>query len=503
MKILIVEDDPVLSELLREYLQRFDHERVAVCHTAQEAFAAMSRESYDCAFIDLKLPDMDGLQVLERIKEEEPTLPIVMMSGYPTLDYAIDGMRKGASDFLTKPFTLQDMALALERVIKERKLLLENLGLKLECRAREQLKVVNRQLQEQIEDQARLFEVSDKIDAIRSSEELYPRIVQLASHLSAASKVGFFILPPDQNNLVLVSDCGCHAASSRQRIFSVDTERFRALMNDDSRPILLEPDDLADDPHLRRWNADGSALSCWPLHIRGELFGFLTTTHNGAGKVFSKSESRLLDFLMKKAAMAVENMALYESMIGNFYGMLKSLVNALEAKDPYTGQHSERVTQYALRIARVMQCATAEIESLQAVGYLHDIGKIGVADKILNKPAGLTEQEFELVKNHPIIGETIVSELGLSPEERAIIRNHHERWDGGGYPDGLVKYEIPLLARIIMVADAFDAMTSKRAYRDARSPAQAIEELRNNSGRQFDPEIVSAFLEIPEEPEEP
>ena len=206
---------------------------------------------------------------------------------------------------------------------------------------------------------------------------------------------------------------------------------------------------------------------------------------------------------MKKAALAVENMALYESMIGNFYGMLKSLVNALEAKDPYTGQHSERVTHYALRIAQVMNCSTAEIESLQTVGYLHDIGKIGIADQILNKPAGLTPKEFELVKNHPIIGETIVSELGLSPEERAIIRNHHERWDGMGYPDGLAQHDIPLLARIIMVADAFDAMTSKRAYRDARSRQQAMEELLKNGGKQFDPEVVSAFLETPDDPEEP
>lgn len=501
MKILIVEDDPVLSELLRDYLQRFEHEKVQVCHNGHQAFTSVSRELYDCAFVDLKLPDIDGLQLLERVKGQDPTLPIVMMSGYLTMDCTIEAMRKGASDFLAKPFTLQDMALALERVTKERKLLLENLSLKLEYETRKQLERVNAELQEKIQDQARLFEVSEKIDEIRSSEDLYPRIVQLALHLTAARKVGFFILPPNRNSLVLISECGSTGDQSGQRIFPIRGQRLCQAIRSEKRPILIEPEDLADDQGLQCWSSDRTVLSCWPLHIRGELFGFLMTSSNGGSRLSSRAEAQLLDFLMKKAALAVENMALYESMIGNFYGILKSLVNALEAKDPYTGKHSERVTRYALCIAQSMQCSAAEIESLQTVGYLHDIGKIGIADSILNKPAGLTAEEYELIKRHPTIGESIVAELGLSPEERAIIRHHHERWDGRGYPDGLAETNIPLLARIIMVADAFDAMTSKRAYRDAMPRIKAIEELRNNCARQFDPDVVRAFLETLEKPE--
>jgi putative nucleotidyltransferase with HDIG domain len=166
----------------------------------------------------------------------------------------------------------------------------------------------------------------------------------------------------------------------------------------------------------------------------------------------------------------------------------------LEAKDLYTGKHSERVTRYAYAIAQEMGCGIGQIEALRTVGHLHDIGKIGIADSILNKPAALTREEYELVRKHPVIGESIVAELGLSPEERAIIRHHHERWDGGGYPDGLSGQEIPLLARIVMVADAFDAMTSKRAYREAMSKSAALEELERNGGLQFDREVVSAFI---------
>lgn len=495
MKILIVEDDPVLSELLREYLQQLDHERVQVCLAAREAFTAIKEDIYDCAFVDLRLPDMDGLQLLEIFKKQDPTLPIVMMSGYPTMVYTIEAMRKGASDFLTKPFTLQDMALALERVTKERRLLLENLSLKLECQAREQLKIVNRELEEKVQEQAKLFEISGEIDEIRSSEDLYPRIVYLASRLTAAKKAGFFILPPDQNSLMLISEYGIEDNQPQHRIIRVPKDRLKTILDSmTSSHALVSAEELLDEARLKSWALEKMSLSCWPLRIRGELFGFLATSCNGTTRDLPQTEVKLLDFLMKKSSLAIENMALYESMIRNFYGILKSLVNALEAKDLYTGKHSERVTRYAVQIARRLGCPADQVETLQTVGYLHDIGKIGLADNILNKPGLLTYEEFEIVKKHPSLGESIVEELGLSPDERAIIRHHHERWDGDGYPDGLAGKEIPLMARIIMVADAFDAMTSKRAYRDTMSKAEALQELTANSEKQFDGDVVQAFV---------
>ena len=502
MKILIVEDDPVLSELLREYLQQLDHERVQACLTAREAFVAIREDIYDCAFVDLRLPDMDGLRLLEIIKNQDPTLPIVMMSGYPTMVYTIEAMRKGASDFLTKPFTLQDMALALERVTKERKLLLENLSLKVECQARAQLEIVNRELEEKVREQTKLFEISGEIDEIRSSEDLYPRIVNLASRLTNTEKVAFFILPPDHNQLMLISEHGLAGDDPPHHpTLAVRNERMKqTLINSHSTHTLVSAEELLDKSRLQSWATDKEMLSCWPLKIRGELFGFLATSHNGAAGCVPQTDVKLLDFLVKKSAMAIENMALYESMISNFYGILKSLVNALEAKDLYTGKHSERVTKYALRIAQKLECNADQVEALRSVGYLHDIGKIGIADSILNKPSGLTAEEYELVKKHPTIGESIVAELGLSPEERAIIRHHHERWDGLGYPDGLVREETPLLARIVVVADSIDAMTSKRAYRDAMSMDEAIQELERNRRKQFDSDVVDAFIEAVEKP---
>ena len=208
MKILIVEDDVMLGELLQECLQRLRHEQVRVCLTGQEAFNAIDEEAFDCAFVDLRLPDMDGLWLLTKIKQRDHGLPVVMMSGFPTMDHTIDAMRKGASDFLTKPFTLQDVALTLERIMKEKQLLLRNLSLQLEIQARKELEEVNRKLESKVNEQTRLFHISREMDEIRSSEELYPRIVQLASSLESVEKVGFFLVPQDGTGLVGMAGCG-------------------------------------------------------------------------------------------------------------------------------------------------------------------------------------------------------------------------------------------------------------------------------------------------------
>jgi len=496
MKILIVEDDVMLGELLQEYLQRLEHERVRVCLTGREGFDAVTREAFDCAFVDLCLPDtdIDGLQLLTEIKEKDPRLPVVMMSGYTTLDYTIKAMQKGASDFLTKPFTLHDVALSLQRVTKDRKLLLQNLSLQLEVQARKELEEVNRQLESRIDEQTRLFHISKEIDEIRSSEDLYPRIVQLASSLDSVEKVTFFLVPRDKSKLLNMAGCGWQPNESWPQLIGISEDQKRQLLGNGASHVIIGPDEVQ--ASFENAPQTDSVLSCWPMRIRGEPFGLLMAFHKDGNTSLPAEEARLFDFLIRKASLAIENMALYESLSSNFYGILKSLVNALEAKDLYTGKHSERVTRYATETAGVLGCPGAQIESMQTVGYLHDIGKIGVRDSILNKPGPLTSEEYELVKKHPSIGESIVSELGLTPEERSIVRHHHERWDGTGYPDGLAGEQIPILARIVSVVDAFDAMTSKRAYRDSMSFEESIAELQKNGGKQFDPVALDAFLEV-------
>ncbi len=171
------------------------------------------------------------------------------------------------------------------------------------------------------------------------------------------------------------------------------------------------------------------------------------------------------------------------------------LALTIESADPYTHMHSDRVARYSNLIATKLRLSTEELTDLQIGTFLHDIGKIGIEKKILQKEDGLTEEEFAMVKKHPHLGTQLVCPLDISPMIKLIIRHHHERYDGKGYPDGLAGESIPLSARIVMIADAYDAMTSDRPYRKALSSNDTLQELQRCTGTQFDPLLVDVIIE--------
>jgi diguanylate cyclase (GGDEF)-like protein len=170
----------------------------------------------------------------------------------------------------------------------------------------------------------------------------------------------------------------------------------------------------------------------------------------------------------------------------------RNLVRVVDAKDAYTGAHSESVSQLVEGIARELGFAEEQVEQLKLAGLLHDLGKIAISDRVLQKPGALTPEEVQLVRAHPELGYSLLDGLEIEPVD-TWIRHHHEHWDGSGYPDGLAADEIPVGSRVILVADAFDAMTSERSYQGARTPAHALAELRRMAGRQFDPVVVAAL----------
>jgi HD-GYP domain-containing protein (c-di-GMP phosphodiesterase class II) len=238
------------------------------------------------------------------------------------------------------------------------------------------------------------------------------------------------------------------------------------------------------------------SLICAPLMIRNSILGILSIRKKKNREVFNKKDLSHILSLTKRASLNLENKILYESIYSNIMDTLKSLISSIEARDHYTEQHSLRVTELAVRLAVSMNCSVKDIESLKIAGVLHDVGKIAVPDSILLKPSKLTEEEYLIIKNHPAIGENILKPVVLLDKERRIIQCHHERWDGKGYPLGLSGSDIPFLARILAVADSFDAMTNDRPYREPWPVAKAVEELVNNKNTQFDPDVVEAFLKI-------
>lgn len=191
--------------------------------------------------------------------------------------------------------------------------------------------------------------------------------------------------------------------------------------------------------------------------------------------------------------------ALYSSQQKNrnyFYDIIQSLVRIVEAKDPYTRGHSERVAEYAAQVAARMGFGIEQVEMIKETAMIHDIGKLGIQDSILNKKEKLTEEEWEIIRRHPLIGEEIIKPVSLNQEILTTVRNHHERFDGTGYPDSLKGDNIHMFAQILSVVDAYDAMVSSRAYRQAMSRVDAIEELRKHRGTQFNPLIIDIFIQI-------
>ncbi len=232
-----------------------------------------------------------------------------------------------------------------------------------------------------------------------------------------------------------------------------------------------------------------------PLKIGDKIIGYFELG-NVDPSLMGEEERQILLTLASQAAIAIENARLFEETQRTYYETIKGLAQALEARDAYTRGHSERVTKYALLIADELGLDDEQKRLISYAGLLHDIGKIGIADSILNKKATLSPEDRKAIENHPLFGDQILGPIKFLREAQYIVLHHHEKYDGSGYPSKLKGEEIPLLARIITVADSFDAMTSDRPYRKAFSMEDALSELRAKSGTQFDPKIVGVFEKV-------
>ena len=321
--ILIVEGEPSVREILSWRLTEEGYQ----CEEAPSGNKALdlikNGRRYDLILSDIRMPGMSGIDLLKQVKELDENMAVIMVAAISDMNIAVDTLKMGAFDYITKPFNLDEVVISIERALEKRNLILKNREYQL-------------YLEEKVEEQ---------------------------------------------------------------------TKEIKNLYLD----------------------------------------------------------------------------------------AIKSLVNALEAKDKYTEGHSRRVTKYAEEIARCMKLSSEKIRKIHLAGLLHDIGKIGVKESILNKPTTLNQAEFSSVYDHPVISARILSPVLRDQDVLMYVKHHHESWDGTGRPDGLKGEEIPIGARVLSVADAFDAITSDRPYRSARTVSFAVQEIKRCSGSQFDPSVVRAF----------
>jgi len=336
-----------------------------------------------------------------------------------------------------------------------------------------------------------LREYAAKIET--SNRELEHRLKELIT-LQEASKTITSSLDLDDTLQTIVKMTGeiIHSSSCAIRLLDEESQEMRTLSTTapDAPPPPAKPPSADKKP--------ASSLKSFlgvPLKIGNRVIGYfeLGSLDEGA---FSSEDRRVLQVLAGQAAIAIENARLFENTQQTYYETIRSLAQALEARDAYTKGHSERVTRYALETAREMGVSDHSRKVIRYAGLLHDIGKIGISDSILHKRLKLTEEDWEAIRSHPLFGDSILGPLKFLQEAQAIVLRHHERYDGSGYPGHLKGDEIPLEARIIAVADAYDAMTSDRPYRKAMDHQTAVAEIDESAGRQFDPTVVEAFLSV-------
>jgi response regulator RpfG family c-di-GMP phosphodiesterase len=488
-KILLVDDDEGILASLSDFLNLEGFE-VETINDGQKAINLIGNNHYDLIISDIKMPVVSGIGVLKAAKEMDKYTPVIMITGYASVDTAIEALRQGAYDYLSKPFDMDRFVMIVERAIRQKKLAEKNKELT------ENLSSLNKQLEEKIKHIFALKEVSRAISYISDLESILGAIVNVCKEITKAGKVAFLLLDERSKELLIEIAVGIDseiiktlrikegegvigwASNIKRPITHAETKRRNILLSNKDYEVF----------------GDGEFL-CYPVVYQNKLFGLLTIGSLPDGRNLAEDDFRVLSILASQASIAINNFFLYERLQNTYLNTLFVLSSALEAKCKNTKGHSLRVSKYATDFAKYLGMMEKEIQILERACGIHDIGKIVIPDSILSKPAKLTEEEMNQMRMHPTKGVEILIPLGILKELIPIVRYHHERYDGKGYPDSLKTEEIPLSARLVAIVDAFDAMTSYRSYRLPYSKEKALKEIEENLGSQFDPVLGKKFLQ--------
>jgi len=487
-RILVVDDERVIREILAEFLS-LEGFSVHTVEDGEKALTELRLRPYDLLITDLKMPKLSGLQLLEKIEQERLGVLTVLMTGFGTVETAIEAMKKGAYDYLLKPFKVEEVIHVVERALYRQRLQAENI------RLREALTI---------------YKVSEAIALSHEIDKILDVVLRAALDEAKADVATLHLRDPrtgvyEERVKVVASDGKPPGTGLPSPAFPVLNEQFAA-----GTPILAHGGKASRFFSESSTPAELSSFTAVPLQVRGDMVGVLNVFSFTPGKKFDEGHRKMLAVLASRAASAIDNARLYGELVASnesltvanrsleemFQQTVAGFAQALEESDMYTRGHSERVAVYSEVLARGLTMPDTEIRRIVQAGVMHDVGKIGVRYDMLNKSGKLTPEEIAVFRQHPEKGKRILEPV---PCLHGLIDGcwcHHEWWDGGGYPRGLSGHNIPVVGRIVSIADAYDAMTSDRAYRRALSHEVAIGEIERCAGTQFDPELSDAFVKL-------
>jgi response regulator RpfG family c-di-GMP phosphodiesterase len=472
LRVLLVDDN---ASVLRFLASTFSSNncQVTTASTAEQALEQLGDDPFDLVVSDIKMPGLSGLDLLRAVKGKQPSTPVVLITGVPSVNSAVFGLRHGAYDYLPKPFSVTEVKDLIGRVRRDRADGNGNVnypaGLTEELARR----------QAGVEAISGIGEV-----ALQGLEPSVFAEKVLEYTMKSLRCDGALMLLRDQGGQFNASRKG--EPSLVGQILALLHASFGEVVKTGGRETFV----------LTKREHGFEGLAALVPGV-GDAMGILCVGRSAENGAFLPDEKALLLGYAQTTAVALQKILLREHLERNLIDTISSFVIALESKDPYLKGHSARVSLYSGELANVMGVPPAEVVLMSRAGMLHDLGKLVIMDNILRKPRQLTEEEFELIRTHPVVGDKILKPLRFLACEAKAVRHHHERYDGKGYPDGLKGDDIPLIARVVSVADAFDAMTSDRPYRSKRPLATAMEEIVRGAGTQFDPLAADAFSTIP------
>lgn len=491
-KILVVDDEEIVRRVVRLHLEREGWEGIEA-GDGVEALKILDTEPVALILCDIKMPRMDGLTFLKGLKEKGLLVPVIMVTGFVDMEMAIEVMRLGALDYLIKPIQRDVLVLAVKKGL-EYTALLED---------RSRLNRQNKQYQEDLERKLagqtglieQLLEVSVQLNSLEGLENISTFLVDSISRLTRSQRISVMLYNKFNNSLEIIKAKGI-PVEVISKISQATGEPIAGKVFSEGKAVIQEE---SQEKTLAKGYSESQAFISLPivqtpLSVKNKPLGVINVTDKEGDQPFSPVDIKILEALASSVSVAIQNELRRLEIETVYLELVKTLAEAIETKDVYTRGHCERVTEISLNIAKKMGFSGSKIRDILLAGILHDIGKIGIPEAVLSKADPLTAQEWTLIKGHPELGHNIIKHVGFLGEAREIIAQHHERFDGTGYPKGLKGDAIHLGARILAVADASDAMQSDRPYRRAMNIEKTVEEIRVQSGYQFDPKTVEGYF---------
>ncbi len=470
VKILVVDDEESLREICKDALKDEGYQ-VYQAENGQNALSLIESNDIDLIISDLRMPVMNGLELLEEIKKKKLEIDFLVMTGFATIETAVECMKMGAADYLPKPFNINHLLVKVSKVVQDRSYKKER---------------------KRLSNTVRLLNLSNALNSQLDLKSIcYEFVMQVQKN--------FF---PDSVVLFLRRDDDAKLRKSvvRGRLFREDPELFAKVQRLAEESLEKEESYILDEKsalELPLFSGQKFPYSMMivPLFSQVNKVGGVALLRKD-NRIFTNDELRLLSVFAAHVATTIQNAKMYSRMRDQNIDIIRSYAKAVEAKDYYTKGHSDRVAVYAMKLGSYLKLSSAELDALYTAGVLHDIGKIGIPDHILNKPSKLSAEEFEVMKSHPSIARDILSQVWTLKDILPVVYYHHERVDGKGYPEGILSGQIPDLAKIISVVDAFEAMTSDRAYRKALPWDKARTILLEGSGTQWEADVVEHWVKL-------